>query len=123
MKSAMKQHKLLIGICVLIFALGIIGSAWQFLRPHGTLVNIVQDNAVLYTIDLDSTNDQVFSIEYQGRTNTIQIQDGKIRVLDADCHDKTCVHMGWLTSMPIVCLPNHLAISFIDQPEKIDTTV
>ena len=119
----MKKYKFLIVICILIFALGVIGSAWQVLMPHGTLVNIVQDNTVLYTIDLDSANDQVFSIEYQGRTNTVQIQDGKIRILDADCPDKTCVHMSWLTSMPIVCLPNHLSISFADQPEGIDTAV
>ena len=119
----MKKYKFLIVICVLIFALGAIGSAWQVLMPHGTLVNIVQDNTVLYTIDLDSANDQVFSIEYQGRINTVQIRDGKIRILDADCPDKTCVHMGWLTSMPIVCLPNHLSISFTDQPEAIDTAV
>ncbi|MBQ2093605.1 MAG: NusG domain II-containing protein, partial [Ruminococcus sp.] len=33
---------------------------------------------------------------------------------EAECPDKTCVNMGWLSSasMPIVCLPNHLVIEF-----------
>ena len=52
----------------------------------------------------------------------VEIKDGKIRVSEAECPDKTCVRTGWLSSsaMPIVCLPNHLIIEFEDENSEID---
>lgn len=92
--------------------------------PHGTQIEIIQDGTVLYTFDLAEVQDQVFEIEYDGRTNTVQIENGRIRMLEAECSDKTCVHMGWLNSgsMPIVCLPNHLIIQFADT-DDIDAVI
>lgn len=121
----MKRYKILIGICVVIFLLGIAGSLWALCTPHGTWINIVQDGTVLYTFDLTSAEDQTLEIEYKGRINTVQIEKGRIRMLDADCPDQICVHMGWLDSsaMPIVCLPNHLVIEYADSEDEVDTVV
>lgn len=97
----------------------------MLLAPHGTQVNIVQDGKVLYTFNLAVTQDQILEIEYEGRINTVQIEDGRIRMLEAECPDKTCVHMGWLDSkaMPIVCLPNHLSIEFADSEDDVDAVI
>ena len=119
------KNKVLIGICIALFLVGILGSVWVLLSPHGKIVNIVQDKTVLYRFDLSAAEDQTISIEYDGRTNIVQIENGKIRVLDADCPDQTCVHMGWLESgaLPIVCLPNHLIIEFADVEGDVDAIV
>lgn len=111
--------------CVVIFFLGIAGSVLVLLTPHGTQVNIVQDGTVLYTFDLDTAQDQTLEMEYEGRINTVQIEDGSIRMLKAECPDKTCIHMGWLDSkaMPIVCLPNHLSIEFADSEDDVDAVI
>lgn len=116
------KYKILIGICALIFALGIVGSAVVLLLPKKNTVNIVRDSKVLYTFDLSKAEDTTFDIDYNGSTNTVEIKDGKIRVLKAECPDNTCVHMGWLSSsaMPIVCLPNHLVIEFAENNSEID---
>lgn len=116
------KYKILIGVCALIFALGIVGSAVVMLLPKKNTVNIVRDSKVLYTFDLSKAEDTTFDIDYNGSTNTVEIKDGKIRVLKADCPDNTCVHMGWLSSsaMPIVCLPNHLVIEFAENNSEID---
>ena len=97
----------------------------MFQASHSTQVNIVQDGKLLYTFDLTSAEDQTLEIEYKGRINTIQIADGRIRMLEAECPDQTCVHMGWLDSstMPIVCLPNHLVIEYADSEDEVDTVV
>ena len=94
-------------------------------KPHGTQVNILQDGKVLFNIDLVSAEDQTLEIEYEGRINTVQIENGRIRMLNAECPDQTCVHMGWLRSgsIPIVCLPNHLVIEYTDSEDKVDTVV
>lgn len=93
--------------------------------PHGAQINIVQDGTVLYTFDLDTAQNQILQIEYEGRINTVQIEDGRIRMLEAECPDQTCVHMGWLDSkaMPIVCLPNHLSIEFTDSEDDVDAVI
>ena len=116
------KNKLLIGICIAIFLIGVTGSIWVFLSPQVNNVQIVQDGTVLYRFDLSKMEDQTIDIEYKGRINTIQIENGKICVLEADCPDHTCVRMGWLESsaLPIVCLPNHLIIKFADTTEEVD---
>ena len=121
----MKKYRILTGICVVIFLLGVAGSLWMLRMPHGTQINIVQDGTVLYTFDLASAEDQTFEIEYEGRINTVQIENGRIRMLEAECPDQTCVHMGWLDSgaMPIVCLPNHLSIEFADSENDVDAVI
>lgn len=120
----MKSKKLWIIICILIFAIGIIGSLCLLFRPHGQTVNIIQNGKVLYTIDLSKAENQTIEVEYQGSKNTIQINNHKISVIDAECPDKTCVKMGELKSSaaPIVCLPNKLVIKFTENDE-IDAEV
>ncbi len=95
------------------------------LAPHGAQVNIVQDGEVLYSFDLATAQDQILDIKYDGRINIVQIEDGRIRMMEAECPDKTCVHMGWLNSkaMPIVCLPNHLSIEFTDSENDVDAVI
>lgn len=44
--------------------------------------------------------------------NLIEIGDGKVRVIEADCPDKLDVKQGWISKPgeTIVCLPNKLVI-------------
>lgn len=110
------KNKILILICALIFFFGIIGSAFVLFSPKKSNVNIKRDGRLLYSFDLSNTEDSEIEIPYGESSNTVEIKDGKIRVKEAECPDKTCVNTGWLSSasMPIVCLPNHLVIEFAD---------
>lgn len=120
----MKHKKNWITVCILIFTVGIIGSLYFIFRPHGQIVNIIQDGEILYTIDLEQAEDQMIYIEYQGSKNVIRIQKHQICVIDAECPDQTCVKMGELKSnaTPIVCLPNKLVIEFAEN-DDIDAEV
>lgn len=121
----MNKQKILLIVCFFIFFSGLAGSVLVLLTPRGTQVNIVQDGTVLYTIDLTTAQDQTLEIEYKGRTNIVQIKNGRIHMLEAECPDQTCVHMGWLDSgfMPIVCLPNHLSIEYAGSGDDIDAVI
>lgn len=48
-----------------------------------------------------------------GKTNTIEISDGTVRMIEADCPDKICMHTGSISNrgQAIVCLPNKVVIS------------
>ena len=104
-------------IVAAIFLVSLILSIFILQPSQSHMVEIVQDDTVLYTFDMDQAEDQEFTIYYdRSSSNTIRIQNGKICVAGAECPDKTCVGMGELysKSLPIVCLPNHLIIRFAD---------
>ena len=112
----------LIAAAALIFVIGIACSIFVLCSPSKSIVNIVRDGEVLYSFDLSKEENRSFVIEYGDSSNTVEIKDGKIRVSEAECPDKTCVRTGWLSfsAMPIVCLPNHLIIEFADENSEID---
>lgn len=118
--TGMRDKKIItifIFIVAAIFLISLILSIFILQTSQSHMVEIVQDDTVLYTFDMDQARDQEFTVYYdRGSSNTICIQNGKIRVAEAECPDKTCVGMGELysKSLPIVCLPNHLIIRFAD---------
>lgn len=117
----MKQRKWLIFLTGILFAIGLTGSILVLKRPDTDIVEILQDNEVLYRLDLSETEDHMLVIEYEGRSNTIEVKDHQIHILDADCPDHTCMSMGWLDSAaPIICLPNHLVIRFTNNDMATD---
>ncbi len=120
MKNA--KIKILIIIAVLFFAAGVAGSIIVLNAPRKNTVVIKSDGKILYTLDLSREPDRAFEIKNDRGKNTVEIKDGKIRILSADCPDKTCVRMGWLESsaMPIVCLPHKLVIEFADNIDGVD---
>lgn len=120
----MKNQKLWIAVCVVIFLIGVIGSLWMLYRPHGHTVRITQNGNILYVIDLETAKDSTIEVNYQGSRNVIQIKNHRICVIHADCPDQTCVKMGELASSaaPIVCLPNKLVIEFTEK-DDIDAEV
>ena len=97
------------------------GFLYFFYRPGSGNAEVMQDGRVLYTFSLEREKERVIRVEYAGSYNLIEIKDGRIRVLEADCPDQICVDMGWLDSAaPIVCLPNRLVIRFTDGEELPD---
>ena len=95
-------------ICGIIALLAAAGCILLYKKPHADTVLILQDGRELYRLELSRTENKTINIEYNGKINTVEIRNHKIRMLDADCPDHTCVHMGYLESAPIICLPNKI---------------
>ena len=116
------KYKILIIIIAVIFAAGVAGSIVALNAPKKQYVNIKSGGKVLYTLDLSRESDRTFDVKADSGVNTVEIKDGRIRVKSADCPDKTCVDMGWLSSsaMPVVCLPHGLVIEFTDSDGGVD---
>lgn len=68
----------------------------------------------IYTIPLVDNFDERGMI--LSGINFIDVDTGRIRMGNADCPNKLCVHQGWMTGglIPIVCLPNRVVITFTD---------
>lgn len=90
----------------------------------GHMARIYQDGVLIREIDLDSLSAPLtFTVEFQGRTNTITAQPGRIRVESADCPDQVCVDQGWISdgTVPVVCLPNRLVIQIEGGGDGLDS--
>ena len=92
------------------------------LETAGTKTALLYQNGqLLRRIPLTKDADNTFTIESdEGGSNTIQVADGKIGIIDADCPDKLCVKMGMVSSAayPISCLPHRLVIQIEGDKEE-----
>jgi len=73
-------------------------------KAHEALV--YKNNQLLQTIPLDKN-----AIINEGPL-TVEVDNGAIRVKDADCPNQICVHEGWISKpgQSIVCLPNKIIV-------------
>jgi len=68
---------------------------------------IIQNNTVIEKVELNRVNEP-YLIKYYGEyPGTIEVDNGKIRFLSAECPDKVCVNTGWIDrpGQIAVCLP------------------
>ncbi len=117
-----RSQRFWMAVCAVIFAASAVWCVLILTKPARSAVRIVQDGKELFVLDLSVTEDKTMTVEFEGRRNVLEIKDGRIRMLEADCPDKVCIHTGWLTTdIPIVCLPNRLVIEFADS--RVDAAV
>ena len=69
------------------------------------------------------SEDGVFVLN--GGSNTLEIKDGKIRMLEAQCPNLQCVHQGWISKsyQSIVCLPNKMIVTIEGDDKVVDFTL
>lgn len=116
-----KGVKICIAVLVIILALSVTAIFMRSRKNKSCSVQIIQDNKILYEIDVSGIDYQEYHIETDdGGWNDILIENGKISVKDADCPDKNCCRMGYLDGLhnPIVCLPHKLVIKYSDENEN-----
>ncbi len=93
---------ILVGLVILL-----IGSSYKHRSRSttGSNIYVYKDNVLIGIYP--ATQERKLRIDEH---NSLQIKDGKVRMLSADCPDKRCVKQGWTSALPIICLPNHLVI-------------
>ena len=110
----LKTRTWIILIAVLALVLIALSVVLLTARSGGTRVQIIQDGTVLREIDLSRVKEPYsFTVEApDGGYNRVEVEPGRIRVVEADCPDGICISQGWLSdqTVPIVCLPHRLII-------------
>ena len=89
------------------------------LFESGKTAEISIDGEIVKTVLL--SKDDTFKLN----SFTIDVRDGAICVLDSPCHDKICVHTGYISkpSQTIVCLPERLIIKIKGEDKEADLSV
>ena len=119
----MKQKTLKNDI-VLILALLLALLAWGALRltkkPGGEAV-VTVDGVLVATLPLSIEARLPVGAE-RGFLNVVEVADGRVRVVDADCPDRLCVRQGWIRydGESIVCLPHKLIVSIRGGGQDLD---
>lgn len=117
-----RGDKFLILILVLGSLLSMVIFTDRGLLTERAYVSVQVNGQEVQKIQLDKTMvGKTVRVETEGGYNLIEIGDGKVRVLEADCRDQIDVLQGWISKPgeTLVCLPHRLILQIID-PAEVD---
>ena len=114
----MKYKKTMRDLILIAVVLAVAGGFYLGNRVLGrqpaAFVEITIDGTVVKELDL-SQNAELVIDSPGGGTNTLMIEGGTVRVTDASCPDKLCMHQGKINESGemIVCLPNRMIAKIV----------
>ncbi len=105
----MRKGPHLLPIDILIIFL--IAAAGIFLTVHGLGQKgsrvLVNADGVKY--EYSASQNGIYIVDGELGQTTFEIKDGRVRIIDSPCPNKTCISQGWHN--PLVCLPNKVMIT------------
>lgn len=101
--------------------------SWFLFMPGRSTENAV----VVISVDKEVygeyplNEDKGIQVRNGAETNYVEIKDGKVRVIQASCHNQDCVHQRAISkeNESIICLPNKVIVTIRGGEESgIDST-
>ena len=93
-------------------------------KEKGAVARVTQNGEVLYEIQFNEVpGPQTYHVNGEdGAYNTVLVQQGHVRMMEASCPDQVCVNQGWISdsTLPIVCLPNKVIIEIVGEEGQLD---
>ena len=124
MKERGLQTKTWILLFIALAALCVVAILLMNGGGDRAVAEIIRNGETVRTIDLSRvTAPETFTVEDgAGGYNVITVEPGRIRVEDANCPDRVCVHYGWLerSRIPILCIPHKLMIRIVSADDTTD---
>lgn len=74
-------------------------------------------------LPLDNSKKEQIKVQTDLGENVIEIDNGKVRIIDADCKDKICIKDGAINKpgSVLVCLPHKLVVQIKGENTESDT--
>ena len=126
-QSRLRENKTVFLLCAIliicvIISLAVIMGRKKSVPENGRYARIYQNGTIIRTIDLSAVEEpyQFTICGADGEENTIEVKNGEIGMISANCRDQICVQMGFIHSaaMPVTCLPNHIVIEVGSSSEE-----
>lgn len=88
----------------------LIASIVMLTAKKGGIVEVYVDGKLTYSYALDKN--RIFEVDCDNGKNVVEIKDGKVSVIDADCKNRACVKSKAISKKgeQIVCLPHKLIV-------------
>ena len=116
-KTVAAGNKAGIIVVVVLVALVAAGAAATYIFGAATDARTahIQD-ADGNTYDMPLNENATLVVDSSAGENTVVVEDGTVRVSEADCPNQDCVHQGRISNagQQIVCLPHKLVVSIVD---------
>lgn len=111
-----KRGDIIVAVILLLLAAAM-GMMVRLLAPAPQYAVVTANGTEIARLPLDTD-----CIYHVGKTNTIEISGGQVRMTEADCPDKLCIHTGKISQsgQTIVCLPNKVVISISGKDSSVD---
>lgn len=107
------------GDVVLVLAVGILSVILilQGISQAGgssLRVRVLAEGRQVAEMDLPQGRRSLVVDGFQGESH-VEIEGGRVRMVDSACPDKLCVRTGWISrpGQSIVCLPNRVVIEIV----------
>lgn len=124
MRLKLKYGDFLVILAIILIAVLFIVSFYEG-NTNEKIAIVSQNNVILDRIELNKISDR-YEINYYGEyPGTIEVNNGKIRFLHADCPDQVCVNTGWIDrpGQIAVCLPAGVIIKIDGVQTDVDIIV
>ena len=94
---------------ILIIILVAVAGIFLTVRGLGQKGSRVVVNAAGTRYEYSAELAGTYTVPGELGNTTFEIKDGRVRIIDSPCPNKTCIAQGWHN--PLVCLPNKVMIS------------
>ena len=115
-KKNLRKNDLLLLLIVVVVAAAICALRFWLGDKHPGDVTVRIDGEVVASYDLSEDQE----VELNGGTNTMRIEDGTVKMIQADCPDKLCMKQKAISKNRenIICLPNNIVLQIANQDES-----
>jgi len=120
----LKKGDLILSGTLLVVCLIFLGIRLYNRNSPVKFLEIKVDGELYKKMDLKNAFDSLLEVSSKEGKVSIEIRDGKARVVDSTCKDKLCEKMGWIsvTGEVITCLPNRITVSITGGSSDYDST-
>ena len=94
---------------ILIIFLVAVAGIFLTVRGLGQKGSRVLVNAAGVKYEYSVSQNGTYTVAGELGPTTFEIKDGRVRITDSPCPNKTCISQGWHN--PLVCLPNKVMIT------------
>lgn len=111
-------------IIILAAVISIVAIARARTGGEGVLAIVEVNGDIVERIKLEEGQPgREYTVQGWAGPSTVEVEDGRIRMVTSTCRDKICIGMGWADSPgdTIVCLPNRVVVKISGAHPDVDT--
>lgn len=107
----MRKGDLLVLVVIMLIGIIFIYNYYSRDQKFGNIAVLEVNGEIVRKFNLNDELEQ-YRVETPAGFNILAFEDGKVRVVEADCPDRLCVNFGWAqrVGQTIVCLPHRVII-------------
>lgn len=121
----MKRGDIIIIVLIIVLATGLSWATSFSKNKEFNKIQIIQDGRILEEYAADKNFSKIVNITEGEFQNSIEIKNGEVKMIHANCPDKLCVKTNPISKNGemIVCLPHRLYVKIISMEENEETDI